>query len=72
MKLGRAPATSSTFIIVIPDLLDILHYPSYAWREMGSVARFLSEEEGFWDVYRATTAEVPTRVNLVPDAHLAA
>jgi hypothetical protein len=35
-------------------------------------ARFLSEEEGFWDVYRATTAEVPTRGNLVPDAHLAA
>lgn len=34
--------------------------------------RFLSEEEGFWDVYRATTSEVPTRGNLVPDAHLAA
>ena len=34
--------------------------------------RFLSEEEGFWDVYRSTTAEVPTRGNLVPDAHLAA
>ena len=35
-------------------------------------ARFLSEEEGFWDVYRATTTEVPTRGNLVPHAHLAA
>jgi hypothetical protein len=35
-------------------------------------ARFLSEEDGFWNVYRATTAEVPTRGNLVPDAHLAA
>jgi hypothetical protein len=34
--------------------------------------RFLSEEEGFWNVYRATTAEVPIRGNLVPDAHLAA
>ena len=34
--------------------------------------RFLSEEDGFWNVYRATTAEVPTRGNLVPDAHLAA
>jgi hypothetical protein len=34
--------------------------------------RILSEEEGFWNVYRATTAEVPTRGNLVPDAHLAA
>ena len=35
-------------------------------------ARFLSEGEGFWDVYRATTTKVPTRGNLVPDAHLAA
>jgi hypothetical protein len=34
--------------------------------------RFLSEEEGFWDIYRELTAEVPTRGNLVPDAHLAA
>ena len=35
-------------------------------------ARFLAEEEGFWDVYRDTIREVPTRGNLVPDAHLAA
>jgi len=35
-------------------------------------ARLLSEDEGFWDVYRAITSEVPTRGNLVPDAHLAA
>ncbi len=35
-------------------------------------ARFLSEEDGFWNIYRAATAEVPTRGNLVPDAHLAA
>jgi hypothetical protein len=35
-------------------------------------SRFLSEEEGFWEVYRATTSEVPSRGNLVPDAHLAA
>jgi toxin-antitoxin system PIN domain toxin len=34
--------------------------------------RFLSEEEGFWDIYRELTAAVPTRGNLVPDAHLAA
>lgn len=33
---------------------------------------FLSEDDGFWEVYRATTADVPTRGNLVPDAHLAA
>ena len=34
--------------------------------------RILSEEEGFWEVYRQVTADVPTRGNLVPDAHLAA
>jgi toxin-antitoxin system PIN domain toxin len=44
----------------IDTLLDLPH------------VRFLSEDEGFWDVYRATTADVPTRGNLVPDAHLAA
>ena len=35
-------------------------------------ARFLSEEEGFWEVYRDITEEIPTRGNLVPDAHVAA
>jgi hypothetical protein len=35
-------------------------------------ARFLSEDEGFWDIYRAVTSEVLSRGNLVPDAHLAA
>ncbi len=34
-------------------------------------ARLLAEEEGFWSVYRDVTA-VPTRGNLVADAHLAA
>ncbi len=34
--------------------------------------RFLSEEERFWDIYLEITAEVSTRGNLVPDAHLAA
>ncbi len=34
--------------------------------------RVLSEEEGFWDRYREVTRPVPTRGNLVPDAHLAA
>jgi uncharacterized protein len=33
--------------------------------------RLIGEEEGFWDTYRSTTADVPTRGNLVPDAHLA-
>jgi toxin-antitoxin system PIN domain toxin len=34
--------------------------------------RVLSEEEGFWRIYSEVTADVPTRGNLVPDAHLAA
>lgn len=34
--------------------------------------RVISEEEGFWDIYRKVTKEVTTRGNLVPDAHLAA
>jgi uncharacterized protein len=33
--------------------------------------RVIGEEEGFWDTYRGVTADVPTRGNLVPDAHLA-
>ena len=35
-------------------------------------ARVLSEEEGFWDVYRDVTRGLAIRGNLVPDAHLAA
>jgi toxin-antitoxin system PIN domain toxin len=34
--------------------------------------RTSGEEEGFWDVYRATTAGMVVRGNLVPDAHLVA
>ena len=34
--------------------------------------RVLAEEEGFWSVYREVSREVPTKGNLVPDAHLAA
>ena len=34
--------------------------------------RAIGESEGFFDVYRDITAAVPTRGNLVPDAHLAA
>jgi hypothetical protein len=35
-------------------------------------ARPLSEEEGFWDVYRDVTRGLALRGNNVPDAHLAA
>jgi uncharacterized protein len=34
--------------------------------------RVIGEQEGFWNVYREVTGDVPTRGNLVPDAHLAA
>jgi uncharacterized protein len=34
--------------------------------------RVIGEEDGFWDVYRKVTKGVPTKGNLVPDAHLAA
>jgi toxin-antitoxin system PIN domain toxin len=34
--------------------------------------RAIGEEQGFWDTYRKVAADVPTRGNLVPDAHLAA
>jgi uncharacterized protein len=34
--------------------------------------RVVAEEEGFWNVYRDVTREVPTKGNLVPGAHLAA
>ena len=34
--------------------------------------RIVGEQDGFWEVYRRLTAEIPTRGNLVPDAHLAA
>ena len=33
--------------------------------------RVLSEDENFWATYERVTADVPTRGNLVPDAHLA-
>ncbi|CAN5335469.1 type II toxin-antitoxin system VapC family toxin [soil metagenome] len=35
-------------------------------------ARTAGEDEGFWELYRATTSGVPVRGNLVPDAHLVA
>lgn len=34
--------------------------------------RVIGEEAGFWDIYRLVTKDVPTKSNLVPDAHLAA
>lgn len=54
------PLTPDEAMANIRALLDLPH------------TRFLSEEEGFWDIYQTLTSEVLTRGNLVPDAHLAA
>ena len=56
---GR-PLTPDEAMANIGTLLNLPH------------VRFLSEEEGFWDIYMEMTSKVPTRGNLVPDAHLAA
>lgn len=34
--------------------------------------RVIGEQDGFWNTYRDITGDVPTRGNLVADAHLAA
>ena len=54
------PLSHDEAITNVEALLDLPH------------VRLLSEGERFWEIYRRTTDEVPTRGNLVPDAHLAA
>lgn len=75
--LGWATVISYLRIATHPAVFDHPLSPDEAMANIETLlnlphARFLSEEEGFWDAYRATTAEVPTRGNLVPDAHLTA
>jgi hypothetical protein len=75
-SLGWPTAMSYLRIATHPAVFDHPLSPDEAMANIETLlnlphARFLSEEEGFWDVYRATTVEVPTRGNLVPDAHLA-
>jgi hypothetical protein len=60
-----------------PAIFDVPLEPRQAMQNIEALlrlphARFLAEEEGFWDVYKETTRSVPVRGNLVPDAHLAA
>ncbi len=38
----------------------------------GAHVRTITEQEGFWAVYREVTEDIAVRGNLVPDAHLAA
>lgn len=59
-KIVAKPLTHAQAVSNVEALLGLPH------------ARVLSEGESFWAHYRALTREVPTRANLVPDAHLAA
>ena len=47
----------------LKNLATLVHLPR---------VRLLSEEDGFFDVYRDATSGIAVRGNLVPDAHLAA
>lgn len=75
--LGWPTVMSYLRISTHPSIFD---HPLSPDEAMGNIetlinlphVRFLSEGEGFWEIYRATTGELPTRGNLVPDAHLAA
>jgi uncharacterized protein len=76
-SIGWSTVMSYLRIATHPAIFDHPLSPDEAMANIETLlnlphARFLSEEEGFWNVYRATTAEVPTRGNLVPGAHLAA
>jgi hypothetical protein len=56
----RRPLSHEKAVANVEDILQAPH------------VRVLAEDDGFWDVYREVTADVPTRGDLVPDAHLAA
>jgi uncharacterized protein len=56
----RTPLSPSESMRNVEALLGLPH------------VRVLSEEEGFWAVYRQVTQGMAVRGNLVPDAHLAA
>lgn len=85
-KLARGPDLFYLFWPVIMGYLRMATHsaifprPLSAAEAMDNVERVLrlphtrtaGEEEDFWDVYRATTAGVVVRGNLVPDAHLVA
>ncbi|HXF46754.1 MAG TPA: TA system VapC family ribonuclease toxin [Burkholderiaceae bacterium] len=59
-RVFAAPLTHAEAVANVEALLALPH------------CRALGEGEGFWRAYREVSAEVPTRVNLVPDSHLAA
>ena len=59
-RIFARPLSPDEALRNIESLLDLPH------------VRAIGEREGFLGVYRQVTADVPTRGNLVPDAHLAA
>jgi toxin-antitoxin system PIN domain toxin len=75
--LGWPTVMSYLRIATHPSVFDQPLTPQEAMANIETLqrlphARFLSEQEGFWDIYCTLTAELPVRGNLVPDAHLAA
>ena len=59
-RIFANPLTPDEAMANVGALLDLPH------------VRPLSEEEGFWRIYRDVARLLPVRGNLVPDAHLAA
>ena len=60
-----------------PAIFDHPLSPHEAARNLDALfrrprVRLLTEDEGFWDVYREVTNDLVVRGNLVTDAHLAA
>ncbi len=75
--LGWTTVMSYLRIATHPAIFDKPLAPQQAMQNVDALlgaphARFLAEEDSFWETYRDTTRNVPTRGNLVPDAHLAA
>ena len=75
--LGWPTLTSYLRLSTHPAIFSHPLTPEEAERNVGSLlslpsVRVLSEQEGFWNVYRAVTQDLPTRGNDVSDAHLAA
>jgi uncharacterized protein len=59
-RLFAQPLTHADALRNVESLMSLPH------------CRVIGELPGFWAAYREVTADVPTRGNLVPDAHLAA
>lgn len=64
-------------IVTHPSIFDEPLSPEEAMANVETLlnlpnTRCVTEEEGFWESYRATIEATPVRGNLVPDAYLAA